>query len=232
MLNAANMCEATGFRRQRPLVLEVRDELERMILDGEVPAGARLNEPSLAAQMGVSRAPVREAARSLERDGLVTTVTNQGVFVRKPSVEQTLELYELRAMIAGLLCGRVAQTSDDETRTTLRARVTQMADAIEAGDQEDYAAQNTAFHDQIAQAAGTHRATELYVALGKEVRLLRLRSPDGVAAMRASNAEHDRIVAAIEIGDAETARLEGSQHHLNGKARLLELLDRTDTTQT
>ncbi|MEQ8367094.1 MAG: GntR family transcriptional regulator [Roseicyclus sp.] len=57
--------------RQRSLVGEVRDELERMILAGELETGERLNEISLAGQLGVSRGPVREAARSLEREGLV-----------------------------------------------------------------------------------------------------------------------------------------------------------------
>ena len=72
-----------ALRRQRPLVLEVRDELERMILHGDIAPGDRLNEYALAEQLGVSRAPVREAARSLEREGLVTAVANEGVYVRK-----------------------------------------------------------------------------------------------------------------------------------------------------
>ncbi len=66
---------------------------------------------TLAEQLGVSRGPVREAARSLERRGLVTAVANQGVFVRKLSIDEALELYDLRAMIAGYLCARVAETA-------------------------------------------------------------------------------------------------------------------------
>lgn len=217
-----DMRENFDLRRQRPLVLEVRDELERMILGGEVPAGERLNENILATQMGVSRAPVREAARSLERDGLVTTVAHQGVFVRKLSIEDALELYDLRAMIAGYLCERVAMRTDELTRGALRDCVTRMAGAITAGDEDVYFAENLAFHDRIAEAADTPRASSLYVALGKEVRLLRLRVLSGSDALLVSNAEHDRIVSAIERGDGDAARIAGSDHHLNGKTRLLE----------
>ena len=211
-------------RRPRPLVLEVRDELERMILVGEVAAGERLNEYSLAEQMGVSRAPVREAARSLERDGLVTTVANRGVFVRKLSVDDALELYDLRAMIAGYLCARVASNSGQPLKAELRGFVDRMGALIEAGDEPTYFTTNLRFHDRIAEAAGKGRAQALYVALGKEVRLFRHRVLQGRRALTVSNAEHDAIVSAIECGDAEAARQAGARHHLNAKERLLEVL--------
>jgi len=221
---ATGIRETSSLRRQKPLVLEVRDELERMILGGEVPAGERLNEYTLAAQMGVSRAPVREAARSLERDGLVTTVANQGVFVRKLSTEDALEIYDLRAMIAGYLCARVAERADDATLADLRDRVSRMERAIEKDDEDTYFEENLAFHDQIAEAADSGRSTSLYISLGKEARLLRLRVLSGKEALLASNAGHDKIVSAIGKRDPEAARLEGTKHHLNGKRRLLETL--------
>ncbi|MFY0690467.1 MAG: GntR family transcriptional regulator [Paracoccaceae bacterium] len=218
------MREPTTLRRQKPLVMEVREELERMILGGEVAAGERLNEHNLAELMGVSRAPVREAARSLERDGLVTTVANQGVFVSKLTTDDALELYDLRAMIAGYLCERVAEQADETTLVALRARVTRMSEAIEAGDEDAYFEENLAFHDHIAEAADCRRSTTLYLALCKEARLLRLRVLNGREALLISNAEHDRIVTAIENRDASAAHHEGSQHHLNAKKRLLETL--------
>jgi len=213
-----------GLRRQRPLVHEVRDELERMILNGEVDAGERLDETMLAAQMGVSRGPVREAARSLAGEGLVKAIANQGVFVRKLSLKEALELYDLRAMLAGYLCGQVAGLAEAGIISKLCASLTEMDSAIKVQDEETYFRANIAFHDLIAGAADAERSRQLYVALGKEVRLLRLRVLTGAASLQVSNAEHHRIVAAIERGDVEVARQEGAQHHLNGKQRLLETL--------
>lgn len=211
-------------RRQRPLVLEVRDELERMILSGAIPAGARLNENTLAEQMGVSRGPVREAARSLEREGLVETVANRGVYVRELSIEDALELYDLRALIAGYLCARLAESATQSVLDDLKALVAGMEAAIEAEEEQRYFELNLAFHDRIAAAAGKDRAATLYVALGKEVRLLRLRVLTGDASLRLSHKDHQRIVDAIESRDATRAQLEGARHHENGKRRLLETL--------
>lgn len=210
--------------RQRSLVVEVRDEIERMILEGELQTGERLNEIHLADRLGVSRGPVREAARALEREGLVKAVVNQGVYVRSLSVDEALELYDLRAMLAGHLCARVAEAGDPAAITALRGFVTQMQAAAEAGDEEAYFALNLAFHDRIAAASGAVRAAEFYGSLGKEVRLMRLRVLTGAPALALSNAEHDLIVEAMERGDADAARNHGAQHHANGKKRLLETL--------
>lgn len=215
---------ATMFKRQRPLVLEVRDELERMILHGDIAPGERLNEYALAEQLGVSRAPVREAARSLEREGLVTAVANEGVYVRKLSVDDALELYDLRALMAGHLCAALARRADAAIKSELRDFMARMDRAIAAGDEVAYFEINLAFHDRIAEAAGSERARALYVALGKEVRLMRRRVLHGAPALARSNMEHDRIVTAIEAGDAEAARVAGAGHHEHGKKRLLDTL--------
>lgn len=216
----------TSFQklRQRSLVGEVRDELERMILDGELPTGERLDENSLADQLGVSRGPVREAARALERSGLVRAVANQGVYVRKLTIEEALELYDLRAMMAGYLCAKVTEAGDPTVVEILRDLVAQMRAAADACDEDAYFDLNLAFHDAIAAAAGAERTETLYNSLGKEVRLMRLRVLSGARKLALSNTEHARIVDAIARGDAEAARIEGAQHHINGKARLLETL--------
>lgn len=210
--------------RQRSLVVEVRDELERMILEGELRGGERLNEANIADQLGVSRSPVREAARSLEREGLVRTVANKGVFVRELSINEALELYDLRAMIAGFLCGRAAEIADDAAKSQLRQFIIKMDTASACGDEQAYFDLNLAFHDHIAAVSGAGRAMALYASLGKEVRLMRLRVLSGTASLIVSNEEHGRIVAAIERGDVDLARSEGAQHHTNGKKRLLETL--------
>ncbi|MBY6202438.1 GntR family transcriptional regulator [Maritalea mobilis] len=210
--------------RQRTLVTEVRDELERMILNGEIRSGERLNEASLADQLGVSRSPVREAARSLEREGLVRTVANKGVFVRDLSLEEAAELYDLRAMIAGYLCGLAAKHADADAKTELGTFIARMDEAAACGDEQAYFGLNLEFHDYIATISGAGRAVALYSSLGKEVRLMRLRVLSGAESLALSNTEHKRIVAAIERGDADAARAEGGQHHTNGKRRLLETL--------
>lgn len=216
--------ESVARRRQRPLVLEVRDELERMILMGEIGAGERLNEAALADLLGVSRGPVREAARSLEREGLVEAVANEGVYVRSLSPQDGLELYDLRAMMAGYLCAALAARPDTGVHAELHAFLADMARAMTTQDEAAYFDLNLAFHDRIAEAACMPRARALYLSLGKEVRLLRLKVLSGASALRQSNEEHARIVEAIVAGDVEGARAAGAAHHASGKERLLDRL--------
>ena len=215
-----------ALKRQRPLMLEVRDELERMILFGDIAPGERLNEYALAEQLGVSRAPVREAARSLEREGLVTTVANEGVYVRKLSVEDALQLYELRALLAGHLCAMVAKCGTAAIKAALEADVALMDEMIVQNDEPSYFEYNLTFHDRIADAAADEagRARDLYVSMGKEVRLMRRRALHGLPSLTHSNAEHADIVTAIVAGDVERARATGASHHENGKKRLLDRL--------
>ena len=92
---------AVANRRASSLTAIVQSELERMILSGELEPGQRLNEQQLASQLGVSRGPVREALRVLERAGLVTGVANLGMFVRQVGIEEAVEMYEMRGVVFG-----------------------------------------------------------------------------------------------------------------------------------
>ena len=90
----------------------VQNEIERMILDGQLLPGAKLTESTLADQLGVSRGPVREAFRLLEEAGLVRTEKNRGVFVRDVPIEEALEIFEVRAVMDLYVGRKVAQTAN------------------------------------------------------------------------------------------------------------------------
>ena len=217
-MTATDAISAIAQRRSRSLTGIVRDELERMILNGELKAGERLNE------QGTSRGPIREAARTLERDGLVTCIANQGVFVRQLSIEEAVELYELRAVVVGYACGRAAERATGPEKAEIRALVDQMDAAASAEDAARYYDLNLAFHDRLMEISRHGKSAEIYQSLVKEAHLFRRRSLLSPAAMRESNSEHATMVAAIEAGDAASARTAAEKHHFHGKRRWLETL--------
>ncbi|NLZ41802.1 MAG: GntR family transcriptional regulator, partial [Comamonadaceae bacterium] len=98
----------------------VQSELERLILSGELAPGARLTEMALAARLGVSRGPLREAFRMLEQAGLVRTEKNRGVFVRDIPIDEAIEIFDLRAALDELvgrqLAARIAPAELKEVR--------------------------------------------------------------------------------------------------------------------
>jgi DNA-binding GntR family transcriptional regulator len=86
----------------------VQAELERMIVCGELQPGAKLTEMALAARLGVSRGPLREAFRMLEEAGLVRTEKNRGVFVRDVPLDEAVEIFDLRAAMDELVGRQLA----------------------------------------------------------------------------------------------------------------------------
>ena len=108
----------------------VADELREAILRGVYPPGTRLRQEELAGQYGASRVPVREALRLLESEGLVTTVANAGAWIARLSVQECVELYQVRERIEPLLLrysmpelsegqiDRLAELADTMARTT------------------------------------------------------------------------------------------------------------------
>src|SRR6202166_1403634 len=116
-------------RRAETLCSLVAEELERMIIRGELQAGDRINESELAQMLNISRGPIREACRSLEKSNLVRVVTNRGVFVREMSVAQAAEIYDVRAHLFGLAGRLAASRVSLQEVAELRAIVAEMQKA-------------------------------------------------------------------------------------------------------
>ncbi len=224
-MSSERIVEAISQRRSQSLTALVRDEIERQILGAELAAGARLNELSIANRLGVSRGPVREAVRLLERDGLVTSIVNQGSFVRQVSIEEASELYDLRAVIMGHACGALAGTIAADEIEELGGLVLRMDEAAGIGAADTYYDLNLKFHDRLMEMAGRKRSSALYSSLVKEAHLFRRRSLVSGPAMQESNDEHRQILDALARGDRQAAREAAERHHLNGKRRWLRTME-------
>jgi DNA-binding GntR family transcriptional regulator len=211
--------EAIALRRAQSLTTIVRKELERLIVDGEIRSGERRNEQTLAKRFGVSRGPIREAMSALERAGLVSTRLNQGFFVREISPEEIAEIYDVRAVVYGLVCARLAHRIKDSELGKLEKYVLRMDDAIAVGDPAAYYRLNLQFHDASIRFARHGRARQTYESLINETHLSRQRSLDTPERMRESNNEHKALIAALQAGDADTARRLGEEHALAGRRR-------------
>ena len=104
------------------------DALRAAILDGQLEPGVRLKEIPLAEQLGISRGPIREALRLLERDGLIELIPNRGAIVPEVKAVDVLEVYALRASLGSLalqklmLENRFPEAGLDHALERLRAR--------------------------------------------------------------------------------------------------------------
>jgi DNA-binding GntR family transcriptional regulator len=206
-------------RRSKSLSSLAAEELERMIINGELQSGDRINESTLAQMFGISRGPIREACRSLEKSGLVRVVNNRGVFVREMSVAQAVEIYDVRAHLFGLAGRLAANRATKRDLAELRAMVDEMK---RAEDIDEYYPLNVAFHARLVELSGNSRLAELYKSLSKELHLFRRRGLVQGESMVSSNREHMRMIEALRNRDAELAEREMVRHIQAGKARLLK----------
>lgn len=217
MSDASNLETALSLRRSESLVLLLRRELERMIEGGELKAGDRLNENAFASRLGVSRGPVREACRSLEQSGLVSVVVNRGVFVREVSNREAYELYEIRANLYGLAGRLLAARIDAAQVAALHGFVDRMQGAVDDGDLNTFYPLNLRFHEAVVQYGGNGRLLALCASVHREMHLFRRRTLDMPGRMAVSNAEHRRILAALEAGSADLAARELEAHVLTSR---------------
>jgi phosphonate utilization transcriptional regulator len=198
----------------------VQAELERMILSGELAPGEKLTEMTLAARLGVSRGPLREAFRMLDEAGLVRTEKNRGVFVRDIPIEEAVEIFDLRAAMDELVGRRLAEGIAPAALREVRGLVEAMEQAAKAKDADHYHLLNLRFHDRLVELAGNRKLTAIYRKLIKELSLFRrMNLVDGL--MPISVAEHRQIVRAIASGDAEAAGKAMYDHVMESKQRTI-----------
>ncbi len=212
---------------QGSVVDRLERELEDLILRGEYAPGDRIKENALATRFGVSRAPVREACRLLQRSGLVDIVPNQGVFVRLLSLHETVNLFDIRGCLGRLAGEQAAASINRQQLDRLRALMAEMDEASRDANAARYIDLNIAFHAQLYEAAGNTRLAALDEQMGKELRIYRRHGLAFGGGLAVSNVEHRTILAAIERGDCATAGRELEKHILNGRDRFIRAMSAT-----
>jgi DNA-binding GntR family transcriptional regulator len=194
-----------------------QEEIEKLILSGELPTGSRMGEAEMALRLGVSRGPIREAFRGLEEIGLVRFEKNRGVFVREVDLAQANETYMVRgaleALAATILAGKI---SDSEIRE-LRAVISRMERAVTQNAAADYAVLNLALHRLIFEMAGNAKLLAIYSQITKELMLFRRRS----LAPHPTLDEHRDIVEKIAAHDPAGASQAMLNHVESARQRIL-----------
>ncbi|WPB59018.1 phosphonate utilization associated transcriptional regulator [Xylophilus sp. GOD-11R] len=220
MSTPTNASSAIAQLQGNSLTGLVQNELERMIVAGELAPGAKLTEITIATRLGVSRGPVREAFRMLEEAGLVRTEKNRGVFVRDIALDEALEIFELRAVMEMYIGRKLAETATAAQAKALRQLVDAMDQATKAGDAHEFHRFNLEFHDSLLQLAGNAKFAANYRRLIKELSLIRRKNLT-VESMAVYTREHRQIVKAIAAHDAEAAGQAMFDHVMNSRERTL-----------
>lgn len=203
------------------------ETLRRMILDNQMPPGAYMLHEELAARLGVSRTPVREALIRLEQDGLIEIKPRHGMRVVAISVDDMREIYRLLTVLEALAAQMVAERGLGPAELAqLDAAVGAMDAALAVDDLDAWAAADTRFHGLLVSYAGSRRLEAMVSGMldqSHRVRQLTLRlRPKPVD----SNADHRALVDAIRQRDAAAAAAVHRAHRERSGAMLIGILQR------
>ena len=210
-----------NLQRIKPRVLrqEVLTSLRTAILANEISAGSRLLEADVADQMGVSRAPVREAIRHLEQEGLVEIFPHRGAVVVGLPETEIDAIYELRAVIEGRATAASVGVVGEAELSRLEALIDEMRSAIRTKEVGAIAEFDLQFHGLIVEWSGLTLLRHIWSSLDGLVRLRSYQALDrpGSAAryfLKNAAGSHTVLVEAIRAGNPEAAAALARQHVL------------------
>jgi DNA-binding GntR family transcriptional regulator len=193
------------LKRPRTLTEQAADAIRARIVSGDFQLGEALSEITLAAELGVSKTPVREAFLQLKNEGLVEIQPQRGTFVFQMTSEQILQLSAFRELLE-VEALRIAMANNAAAiGDVLHRTVASMTDAVAAGDSRLYRQIDNDFHHDIIVACGNPFIESAYSSIAFRVQALRNRLSLQPEQNQRSLDEHRRLASIVKAGDADGA---------------------------
>ena len=189
----------------RPIRDIAYEQLKHAIITGQIPAGSRIVETVYAEQLHISRTPLREALRRLERDGLVEYVLHRGVVVRAFTIEDIDEIFTIRNAMMMLILPSIIANVTEEKIQELQDILKQMDVEYERADADALAVSNRLFHGTMERISDKIRILRV---------IKRFQATTIASVVRRTNAhqEHHDMVDLLEKRDLEGLKAL-FQHH-------------------
>lgn len=195
----------------------ISDELRQMIIEGTLMPGEQLGEARIAEQLGVSRAPVREALQQLVQQKLLVAARNKGVTVVTFSASDIWEIYDARCAIESHAAARIVEGGPGaraRAADAMRMVLDKLRAAVKRGDPRQISAADLDFHMTLVAAAGNSRLVDAYSILSAQtltcINRLELALPSGEEVID----DHELLVDAVASGDRD-ATVKAINDHLS-----------------
>lgn len=210
-------------RRRANLADEVAAFIRDAILSGRLRPGERIDQDAIAAELGVSRLPVREALISLDREGLIQTFPRKGSYVARVDRDDIADHYLIFGQVAGLAAARAVSRLTDDDVARLDDLHERMLAAPSLAEQQRL---NHEFHRMINLASGSQRMTSMIALLSRSLPMPYADFPSDW--LDEANRQHREVLDALHRGDTvATQRL--MEQHIHASARhAIDVLERLD----
>jgi len=201
-LNVGIPSSALAIDRPRSLSATVAERLRQAIIDSELPLGSELSEVGLAAKLGVSRTPVREALSLLQLQGMVNIIPQKGSYVFFPTEQDILDLCEYRIVIELRAVSFAMARQREATLAMLREALAAMEEARSRKDPIAYSRADTAFHEAFIKNCRNRYLQDGYALAAGPISTLRTHLSVPLAGVQdRSFVEHHQIAEAFASGD-------------------------------
>jgi DNA-binding GntR family transcriptional regulator len=204
---------------RRPLYEEVAEQLRQRIFARDLEPGAWIDELKIAAELGISRTPLREALKVLAVEGLVAMKPRRGAYVAETSREDVAQVYHLLALLESDAAAEAARNATDAQLAELQALHDRLERQVRQRDA--FFATNEAFHFKLLDVAGNRWRRQIVVDLRKIMKINRHHSLFRQGRLEDSLVEHRAMMTALLARDARRlARLmkEHFEHGLEAAA--------------
>lgn len=201
------------IKNYKPLGEVVFEYLRNAILNGTLKPGERLMEISLADQLGVSRTPVREAIRKLEKEKFVEMIPRKGAYVANLTARDILEVLEIRIVLEGFASKLAAERMGDDDVAELEAILAEFNKALEVLDRPEMIRRDNEFHNKIYSAAKNNKLVEIVKELHDQYQRFRLIFFNEYDDYNDLQVWHQNIVDAIRNRDGNRAK-ECAEYHV------------------
>lgn len=206
-------------------------QLKMAIISADLPAGSPINEVAIAHDLGISRTPIREAIRQLERDGLVVRFAGRGTFVRQIEMREVMEIWQLREWLEPIGCELAARNLASESLKPLRERMAALRDsARDLKDFELFHQLDLKLHELISKASGN--ATLSAVLDNLNVRIVQTRMIHTPERLVEASIEHINIIDALIARDPHAAAEAMRVHLRNSREYLVSMFGASDSMRS
>lgn len=184
----------------------VYEKLKEMILDHRLDATNALNERELSVLFDSSRTPVREAINRLANQGLLTVIPGRGTFIRRVSVEDVIEIYNIKQALDCLAISLAMEKFSGDDINKLEIMLAEMEKLAVEESAEEFFKLDIAFHKIITERTGSARLMEMLERLDEQIVAFIISSVRSKERMDLSIKEHKILLTAINEKDIEKAQ--------------------------
>ncbi|MES2025976.1 MAG: GntR family transcriptional regulator [Pseudomonadota bacterium] len=193
----------------------VVEHLQRLIIEGVLAPGMKLNEREVCERLGISRTPLREAMKVLASEGLIDIVPNRGAFVSKMNDTEVWEAFEMMSGLEALSGELAAERISPAEIADIKALHQAMLVCRAQNDLPGYYSRNQTIHNKINEAARNSMLRQIYLSVNRRLLALRFKSNFKEEKWDRAIGEHDEMIQALEARDGKRLAVILRQHLLD-----------------